>query len=42
VPEFLNPFPGPVPDRRLGKEELVRAPRHGLASERKAVQVPLP
>ena len=37
MPEFLNPFPGRVPERKLGKEELVRALRLDLAAEHEAV-----
>ena len=39
MPEFLNPFPGRVPDRKLGKEELVRALRLDLAAEHEAVHL---
>ena len=39
MPEFLNPFPGKVPDRKLGKEELVRALRLDLAAEHEAVHL---
>jgi rubrerythrin len=39
VPEFLNPFSGRVPDRKLGKEELVRALRLDLAAEHEAVHL---
>lgn len=37
MPEFLNPFSGLVPDRKLGNAELVRALRLDLAAEHKAV-----
>ena len=39
MPEFLNPFTGRVPDRKLGKEELVRALRLDLAAEHEAVHL---
>ncbi|HTW91144.1 MAG TPA: Rubrerythrin [bacterium] len=39
MPEFLNPFPGRVPDRKLGREELVRALRLDLAAEHEAVHL---
>ena len=39
MPEFLNPFPGRVPDRKLDKEELVRALRLDLAAEHEAVHL---
>ncbi len=39
MPEFLNPFPGRVPDRKLAKEELVRALRLDLAAEHEAVHL---
>jgi len=39
VPEFLNPFTGRVPERKLGKEELVRALRLDLAAEHEAVHL---
>jgi rubrerythrin len=37
MPEFVNPFPGKVPDRKLTKEELIRALRLDLAAEHEAV-----
>lgn len=37
MPEFLNPFTGVVPGRKLTKEELVRAIRQDLAAEHEAV-----
>ncbi len=37
MPEFLNPFTGRVPDRKLSKAELVRALRLDLAAEHEAV-----
>jgi len=39
VPEFLNPFSGKVPDRRLTNEELIRAIRLNLAAEHEAVHL---
>ena len=35
--EFVNPFSGKVPDRKLTKEELLRAIRLDLAAEQEAV-----
>jgi uncharacterized protein len=37
MPEFVNPFSGKVPDRKLTIEELVRALRLDLAAEHEAV-----
>jgi rubrerythrin len=37
--EFLNPFSGIVPDRKMTKEELVRALRQDLAAEHEAVHL---
>ncbi|MCR4408438.1 MAG: Rubrerythrin [Anaerolineae bacterium] len=39
MPEFLNPFSGKVPDRKLTIEELVRAIRLDLAAEHEAVHL---
>ncbi len=39
MPEFLNPFSGKVPDRKLTTEELVRAIRLNLAAEHEAVHL---
>jgi len=39
MPEFLNPFSGVVPDRKLTKEELVRAMRQNLAAEEEATHL---
>jgi len=39
MPEFLNPFSGKVPDRKLTKEELIRAIRLNLAAEHEAVHL---
>lgn len=39
MPEFVNPFSGKAPDRKLTTEELVRAIRLNLAAEHEAVHV---
>jgi len=39
MPEFLNPFSGMVPDRKLTLAELVRAIRLDLAAEHEAVHL---
>jgi rubrerythrin len=39
MPEFVNPFSGKVPDRKLTLEELVRAIRLNLAAEHEAVHL---
>ena len=39
MPEFLNPFTGVVPERKITKEELVRALRQDLAAEHEAVHL---
>ena len=39
MPEFVNPFSGKVPDRKLSAEELVRAVRLDLAAEHEAVHL---
>ena len=39
MPEFVNPFSGKVPDRKLTEEELVRAIRLNLAAEEEAVHL---
>ncbi len=39
MPEFLNPFSGRVPDRKLTTDELVRAIRLDLAAEHEAVHL---
>jgi len=39
MPEFLNPFSGKLPDRKLTLEELVRAIRLDLAAEHEAVHL---
>ena len=37
MPEFVNPFTGVVPARKLTKEELIRAIRLDIAAEEEAV-----
>ncbi|MFW6138278.1 MAG: Rubrerythrin [Spirochaetota bacterium] len=37
MPEFVNPFSGLVPERKMNKEELIRAIRMNLAAEHEAV-----
>ncbi|MGC9529817.1 MAG: ferritin family protein [Candidatus Bipolaricaulaceae bacterium] len=39
MPEFLNPFSGKVPDRKLTKQELIRAIRLDIAAEEEAVHL---
>jgi rubrerythrin len=39
MPEFVNPFSGKVPDRKLTHEELIRAVRLNLAAEHEAVHL---
>ncbi len=39
MPEFLNPFPGMVPDRKMSDTELARAIRLDLAAEFEAVHL---
>ena len=39
MPEFVNPFSGMVPQRRLTRGELIRAIRLDLAAEHEAVHV---
>jgi len=39
MPEFVNPFSGKAPDRKLTTEELVRAIRLNLAAEHEAVHL---
>jgi rubrerythrin len=39
MPEFLNPFSGTVPDRKLTDAELVRAIRLNVAAEHEAVHL---
>lgn len=37
MPEFVNPFSGKVPDRKLTHQELIRAIRLNLAAEQEAI-----
>jgi len=37
MPEFVNPFSGKVPEKKLTQEELIRAIRLDLAAEHEAV-----
>ncbi|MDD1696394.1 MAG: Rubrerythrin [Methanoregula sp.] len=37
MPEFVNPFSGKIPDRKLTHEELIRAIRMDLSAEHEAV-----
>jgi len=39
MPEFLNPFSGTVPDRKLTLGELIRAIRLNIAAEQEAVHL---
>ncbi len=39
MPEFVNPFSGKVPDRKLTHEELVRAIRLNVAAEEEAIHL---
>jgi len=39
MPEFLNPFSGKLPDRKLTLEELIRAIRLDLSAEEEAVHL---
>jgi rubrerythrin len=39
MPEFVNPFSGKVPDRKLSREELIRAIRLNVAAEHEAVHL---
>jgi rubrerythrin len=39
MPEFVNPFSGKVPDRKLTHEELIRAIRLNVAAEHEAVHL---
>jgi rubrerythrin len=39
MPEFVNPFSGTVPDRKLTLSELIRAIRLNLAAEHEAVHL---
>jgi rubrerythrin len=39
MPEFVNPFSGVVPDRKLTKAELIRAIRLNIAAEHEAIHL---
>ncbi len=39
MPEFINPFSGKVPDRKLTDEELIRAIRLNIAAEHEAIHL---
>ncbi len=39
MPEFANPFPGKIPERKLTKAELIRAIRLDIAAEHEAVHL---
>jgi uncharacterized protein len=39
MPEFVNPFSGKVPERKLTTEELIRAIRLNIAAEHEAVHL---
>lgn len=39
MPEFADPFSGIVPERKLSKEELVRAIRLNIAAEHEAIHL---
>jgi uncharacterized protein len=39
MPEFMNPFSGKVPDRKLTREELIRAIRLNVAAEHEAIHL---
>ncbi len=39
MPEFVNPFSGVTPDRKLTRSELVRALRLDIASEEEAIHL---
>jgi rubrerythrin len=39
MPEFVHPFSGQIPDRKLTHEELIRAIRLNLAAEHEAVHL---
>ncbi|MDP3879513.1 MAG: ferritin family protein [Dehalococcoidales bacterium] len=39
MPEFLNPFSGEVPERKLTVEELIRAIRLDLSAEEEAIHL---
>lgn len=39
MPEFMNPFSGKLPDRKLTQEELIRAIRLNIAAEHEAIHL---
>jgi len=39
MPEFVNPFSGKVPERKMTREELIRAIRLDIAAEHEAVHL---
>ena len=39
MPEFVNPFSGMIPERKLTTSELIRAMRLNLAAEEEAVHL---
>jgi len=39
MPEFLNPFSGTVPERKLTQAELIRAIRLNVAAEHEAIHL---
>jgi len=39
MPEFVNPFTGKVPDRKLTDQELIRAIRLNIAAEHEAIHL---
>ena len=39
MPDFANPFSGNVPDRKMTREELIRAIRLDIAAELEAVNL---
>lgn len=39
MPDFVNPFSGVVPDRKLTKQELIRAIRLNIAAEHEAIHL---
>jgi len=39
MPEFMNPFSGTIPERKLTSQELIRAIRLDIAAEHEAVHL---
>ena len=39
MPEFMNPFPGMTPGRKMKDRELARAIRLSLAAEQEAIHL---